>query len=63
MGPRRLEHVERPEDVHLRVEQGPLDRRADVGLRRQVDGELGPDRVEEARERLADVVLVDGCGG
>ena len=59
---RRLEHVHRPEHVHLRVEERLLDGGADVGLRGEVDDELGPELVEERAERLADVVLVHGRG-
>ncbi len=49
---RRLEHVERAEDVHLGVEDRLLHRRSDVGLRSQVEHEVGVER-----ERFADVVL------
>ncbi len=46
-----LERVHRPDDVHLRVERRPLHRRADVGLRGEVEDDVGA-----TLERLADVV-------
>jgi dTMP kinase len=49
---RRLEDVERAEDVHLGVEERFLHRRADIGLRGEVE-----DDVRLEGERLSDVVL------
>ena len=58
MGTRRLEHAQRAEHVHLGVELGLLDGRADIRLCCQVSHDLGPDSIEEGTERLTDVVLV-----
>ena len=57
---RRLEHPHRPDDVDVGVEGGPLDRRPDVGLRREVEDDLRPDPRSELLQRLvADVELLE----
>src|SRR5581483_5753601 len=58
---RGLEDAHRPEHVHVRVERRLLDRHADVGLRGEVEDELGP-RVVEHRVGVADVRDVQGRG-
>ena len=45
----RLQHADGADDVHVRVIVGTLDRCADVGLRRQVEADLGLDLVEDGR--------------
>ena len=56
------EDADRADDVDVGVEVGPVDRDADVGLRREVEAELGPHLVGERVERLADVADVElGC--
>ncbi len=59
MLPRRLEDVQGADDVHVGVELGPLDRHADVSLRRQVEADLGAHLVEDSPGVGADVALVD----
>ncbi len=59
MRPRRLEDVQGADDVHVRVELRPLDRHADVSLRRQVEADLRAHLVEDSLGIAADVAFVD----
>ncbi len=59
MRPRRLEDVQGADDVHVRVELRPLDRHADVSLRRQVEADVGAHLVEDSPGVGADITLVD----
>ena len=55
---RSLEHADGAEHVHVGVEVGPLDGGADVGLRGEVEADLGPGGVEDDVCIAADVALV-----
>jgi hypothetical protein len=57
--PRRLQHAQRADDVHLGVVVGPLHRDPHVGLRGEVEARLRPDRVEDGADVRADVALVE----
>ena len=57
--PSRLEHAERPEDVHLRVVDRVLHGHPDVRLRREVEARLRPHLVEDAVGVGAEVGLVE----
>jgi hypothetical protein len=52
-GPRRLEHLDRPEDVHPGVEHRILDGAPHVDLRRQMEHRVGSCPGEDAGERRA----------
>ena len=60
---RGLEHAQRPEHVHLGVELGPLDGRADVRLGREVEADVRLRRVERGVRVAADVALVQHGAG
>jgi dTMP kinase len=57
--PCRLEHRERPDDIHVRVELGPLDRDAHVDLRREVETDLRADVAEQRPQVAPQVALVE----
>ena len=61
----RLEDVHRADDVDLGVEDGPLDRGADVGLGGEMQDDVRPKLGSERLDgRIADVELVElGAGG
>ena len=59
MAPRRLEHAQRPEHVHVGVVRGILDGDAHVRLRREVEARLRPGLVEDGVRVGADVALVE----
>ena len=59
MPPRRLEHAQRPEHVHVCVVVGAIDRDAHVGLRREVEAHLGSRLVEDGVRVGADVGHVE----
>src|SRR5947207_1746637 len=54
----RLQNLHGAEHVHLGVVFRPFDRCADVGLRREVDADLGPHRREQLTRVRADVADV-----
>ena len=60
-----LEDVHRADDVDLGVEDRPLDRRTDVGLRGEMEDDVRPElRAERLDRGIADVELVElGAGG
>ena len=60
-----FEDAHRPDDVDLGVEDGPLDRRADVGLGGEMEDDVGPELSAERFDGgVADVELVElGAGG
>jgi hypothetical protein len=63
VAPGSLEDPQGPEDVHVRVVVGPLDRRAHVGLGGEMEHEVRPHHVED-RVRVPDVPNVElGAGG
>ena len=59
VAPRRLEHAQRPEHVHVGVVDRILDGDAHVRLRREVEARLRPDLVEDGVRVGADVALVE----
>ena len=58
MQPRRFQHLQRPEDVHVCIEGRPLHGDAYVGLGREVDAHFGLDRIEHAARAVPNVRLV-----
>ena len=60
MRPRRLEHVERAEDVRPRVGDRIGDGHADVDLGREMEDDVGTDFLEEVAEWLRNVARRGG---